>query len=108
MRPRSPPRACRKLRGGCVVEVRQEREVLREVRLDRLDAVRREVLDPRLREVVLDPVEDAASFHVRMIERAPDVDMSRSAHLFAKEGPTLRPFLLVNPRSGDGGTDDLL
>jgi len=82
--------------------------VLREVRLDRLDAVRREVLDPRLREVVLDPVEDAASFHVRMIERAPDVDMSRSAHLFAKEGPTLRPFLLVNPRSGDGGTDDLL
>ena len=55
--------------------------MLREVRLERRDAVDRELLDPRFREVVLDPVQHAWIVHVGIIDRPPDVHMSRSAHL---------------------------
>jgi hypothetical protein len=63
------------------VEEREEGEVLREVVLDRLHAALRPGLDPVLREVVLDPMEDAAIVHVLMIGVGPDGHMSRSAHL---------------------------
>src|SRR4051794_41782539 len=102
---RFPPTCLGKL--GGLVEIRQEGEVLREVGLDRLDAVVREIFDPRRREVVLDPVQDAA--HATMIVSPPDGCMSRSAHFFGEYSPAsthLAPFLLINPRSGDGGADE--
>src|SRR5829696_847169 len=52
------------LRRRRVVEVRQEREVLGEIRLDRRHAAPRPLLDPGRAEVVLDPVEGAAFVHV--------------------------------------------
>ena len=55
--------------------------MLREVRLERRYAVGRELLDPRFREVVLDPVQHAWIVHAGIIDRPPDVHMSRSAHL---------------------------
>ena len=55
--------------------------MLGEVRLERRDAVGRELLDPRLREVVLDPVQHAWIVHAGIIDPRPDGHMSRSAHL---------------------------
>ena len=55
--------------------------MLGEVRLERLHAVGRELLDPRLREVVLDPVQHAGIVHAGIIDPPPDGHMSRSAHL---------------------------
>jgi diacylglycerol kinase family enzyme len=46
-----------------------------------------------------------------MIVSPPDGCMSRSAHFFGEYSPastTLAPFLLINPRSGDGGADELV
>jgi 3-oxoadipate enol-lactonase len=54
--------------------------VLGEVGLERLDTVGRELLDPRLREVVLDPVQHAWIVHAGIIDPVPDSHMSRSAH----------------------------
>ena len=67
--------------GRRVLEERLKREVLGEVRLDRLDAVGGEVLDPGLGQVFLDAMEDAAVFHEMIIGIDSDVCMSRSAHL---------------------------
>src|SRR3954453_6122645 len=63
------------LRRRRVVEVRQEREVLGEIRLDRRHAGPRPLLDPRGAEVVLDPVECATFVHV-----VDDRPRGRSAH----------------------------
>src|SRR4051812_23735522 len=84
MKGASPPRTAEKISG--LVEIREESEGLRGGRLDRLDAVAREVLDPRLREVVLDAVEDAA-VHATMIANGPDSRMSHPAHLFGTYSP---------------------
>src|SRR5215213_6571999 len=48
-----------------VVEIRQEREVLGEVRLDRRHACPRPLLDPRRAEVVLDAMEGAVFVHAK-------------------------------------------
>ena len=61
--------------------------MLREVRLERLDTVGRELLDPRLREIVLDPVQGAWIVHAGIIDPVPDVHMSRSAHFPGQECP---------------------
>jgi len=64
-----------------LVEERLKGDVLGEVRLERLDAVGCELLDPRLRQVVLDPVQEAVIVHAGIIDPLPDVHMSHSAHL---------------------------
>lgn len=68
--------------------------MLGEVRLERLHAVGREVLDPRLREVVLDPVQRAWIVHAVIIDAGPDVDMSRSAHLGQVRVPQVKVVML--------------
>ena len=78
-RRRKPPLPLR-LDRRRVVEERQEGEVLGEVRLERLHAVGGELLDPRLREVVLDPMQHAWIVHAGIIDPPPDGHMSRSAH----------------------------
>src|SRR4029077_17476504 len=82
-----------------------------EVVLEPAHALLRPLLDPRLREVVFDLVKDAA-IHGQMIDLASDVHMSRSAHLRASGRPSyvapMHAFLIVNPSSGNGGSDELL
>lgn len=68
--------------------------MLREVRLERRYAVGREVLDPRFREVVLDPVQHAWIVHAGIIDRPPDVHMSRSAHLDQARVPRVKVVML--------------
>jgi hypothetical protein len=59
--------------------------MLLEIVLDRRNADPGPILDPRLREVVLDQMEHAASVHMSaMIGTAPAGVMSRSAHLFGR------------------------
>ncbi|MDX6476791.1 MAG: hypothetical protein QOH95_2302 [Gaiellaceae bacterium] len=90
--------------------------MLGEVLLDRLHTAFGPVFDPGAREIVFDPVDGAAVVHEPMIDRAPDGRMSRTAHFSTRaaqvEGPGIRrgvtAFLIVNPRSGDGGADELL
>ena len=59
--------------------------MLREVRLDRVDALGVELGDPRLGEIVFDAMEDAAIVHGTMIDQGADGCMSRSAHLYGPE-----------------------
>jgi len=68
--------------------------VLGEVRLERLHAVGRELLEPRLREVVLDPVQHAWIVHAEIIDRAPDGHMSHSAHLQQARVPAMKVVML--------------
>jgi 3-oxoadipate enol-lactonase len=68
--------------------------VLGEVRLERLHAVGRELLEPRLREVVLDPVQHAWIVHAGIIGRTPDGHMSRSAHLGQARVPAMKVVML--------------
>ena len=68
--------------------------MLCEVRLEGRDSVGRELLDPRLREVVLDPVQHAWVVHAEIIDPLPDGHMSRSAHLGQARVPRVRVVML--------------
>ena len=68
--------------------------MLGEVGLERRYAVSRELLDPRLREVVLDPMQHAWIVHAGIIDSAPDVHMSRSAHLGQVRVPRMKVVML--------------
>ncbi len=68
--------------------------MLGEVRLERLHAAGREVLDPTLREVVLDPVQHAWIVHAGIIDPLPDVHMSRSAHFGPVKVPRVKVVML--------------
>jgi 3-oxoadipate enol-lactonase len=68
--------------------------VLGEVGLERRYSVGRELLDPRLREVVLDPVQHAWIVHAGIIDPAPDIHMSRSAHLGQARVPRMKVVML--------------
>jgi hypothetical protein len=77
----SPREPAEKL-GLALVQIGEERQVLREVVLDGLHALVCQRLDPTLGEVLFDVMEDAAVFHAAIVGKRSDVCMSRTAYFF--------------------------
>ena len=71
--------------------------MLRQIDLDRVDTAPGPLGDPALGQIVLDVVEAAALVHGVMIDRRPDVRMSRSAHFRRDLSPVRESELSQTP-----------